>query len=320
MRASRLLSILILLQTRGRLTAEALAAEFEVSVRTIYRDIDELSASGVPVYAERGRAGGFALLDGYRTRLTGMTVAESDALVLAGAGSAARDLGVGLELATARLKLLASLPPDSGVSADRVARRFHLDTDGWYRRGRTPGVLPDLARAVWGDRRIHIAYDGWKGPVSRDLDPLGLVLKGGLWYLVAAANGAPRTYRVSNISALSVLEAAAQRPARFDLERYWEDWREAFEARLMAERATVRLSPEGLRRLRIVSPAAAEAVAARNAAEAGSEWVTAEIPIESVADATRVLLYPGPEVEVLAPAALRHSLAAAARAVAALYG
>jgi predicted DNA-binding transcriptional regulator YafY len=320
MRASRLLSILILLQTRGRLTAEALAAEFEVSVRTIYRDIDELTASGVPVYAERGRAGGFALLDGYRTRLTGMTVAESDALVLAGAGSAARDLGVGLELAAARLKLLASLPPDSGVSADRVSRRFHLDTDGWYRRSRVPDVLPDLAAAVWGDRRIRIAYEGWKGAIRRDLDPLGLVLKGGLWYLVGASEGKPRTYRVSNITALTVLEAVSGRPVRFDLERYWEDWRAAFESRLMAEKATVRLSPEGLRRLRIVSPAAAEAVDARHRAEAGSGWVTAEIPIESVADATRVLLYPGPELEVLAPAALRRAIATAARDVADLYG
>lgn len=320
MRASRLLSILILLQTRGRLTAEALASEFEVSVRTIYRDIDELTASGVPVYAERGRAGGFALLDGYRTRLTGMTVAESDALVLAGAGSAARDLGIGLELATARLKLLASLPPDSGVSADRVARRFHLDTDGWYRRSQPPGILPELAGAVWNDRRIRIAYDSWKGAVRRELDPLGLVLKAGLWYLVAASNGTPRTYRVSNITALTVGEAESRRPAKFDLERYWDDWRADFEARLMAERAIIRLSPEGLRRLRTLSPVAAEAVDARNRPETGSDRVTAEIPVESLDDATGLLLHLGPEAEVLAPEALRHSVAAAAHAVAALYG
>lgn len=318
MRASRLLSILILLQTRGRLSAEALAAEFEVSVRTIYRDMDQLSASGVPVYAERGRAGGFALLDGYRTKLTGMTVAESDALVLAGAGSAARDLGVGFELAAAKLKLLASLPPDSGVSADRVARRFHLDTDGWYRRSQPLAVLPDLAAAVWRDRRIRIAYDSWKGPVRRELDPLGLVLKAGLWYLVAAAEGEPRTYRISNITALSVLETPSRRPAKFDLERYWDDWREAFEARLMAERATVRLSPEGLRLLRIISPAAAEAVDESGRADGGR--VVADIPIESLADATGQMLHLGAEVEVLAPSPLRATVAETARRIAGLYG
>lgn len=318
MRASRLLSILILLQTRGRLSAEALAAEFEVSVRTIYRDIDQLSASGVPVYAERGRAGGFALLDGYRTKLTGMTVAESDALVLAGAGSAARDLGIGFELAAAKLKLLASLPPDSGVSADRVARRFHLDTDGWYRRSQPVAALPDLAAAVWRDRRIRIAYDSWKGPVSRDLDPLGLVLKAGLWYLVAAAEGKPRTYRVSSITALTVGETPSRRPAKFDLERYWDDWRTDFEARLMAERATVRLSPEGLRLLRIISPAAAEAV--DDAGKRDGDRVVAEIPIESVADATGQILHLGAEVEVLAPPALREAVKKAARAIAGLYG
>ena len=142
MRASRLLSILILLQMRGRLSAEALAAEFEVSVRTIYRDIDQLSAAGVPVYAERGRAGGFALLDGYRTKLTGFTPAEADALVLAGVGGAA----------AAQLKLLASLPPDAGASAQRVAQRFHLDPANWYTRAE---ALPLLRNISANGTRLH---------------------------------------------------------------------------------------------------------------------------------------------------------------------
>src|SRR5574338_1215164 len=159
MRASRLLSILILLQMRGRMSAEALAAEFEVSVRTIYRDIDQLSAAGVPVYAERGRSGGFQLLDGYRTRLTGFTPAEADALLLAGVGGAAADLGIGAELAQAQLKLLASLPPDSGASAQRVATRFHLDPINWYTRSEPLDLLPSLAAAVWRDQRIRIRYE-----------------------------------------------------------------------------------------------------------------------------------------------------------------
>lgn len=318
MRASRLLSILILLQLRGRLSADQLAREFEVSVRTIYRDMDQLSAAGVPVYAERGRDGGFALLDGYRTRLTGLSESESDALSLAGAGAAAADLGVGAELASAQLKLMASLPPDRGASADRVARRFHLDPVAWYRRTETLDVLPALADAVWRDRRITIDYDSWAERVSRTLDPLGLVLKGGAWYLVASADGKPRTYRVSNIRRLEALDTAAKRPARFDLARWWAEWTRDFEARLLRERARIRLSPAGLKLLPAISAAAAEAVATTGAPDP-SGWTTADIPIESVEDATRQLLHLGAEVEVLEPPALRAAIADVAGRIAGLY-
>lgn len=319
MRASRLLSILILLQLRGRLTAETLAREFEVSVRTIYRDIDQLSAAGVPVYADRGRSGGFALLDGYRTRLTGLTPAESDALVLAGVGAAADDLGIGADLAAAQLKLLASLPPDAGASAHRVAQRFHLDPANWYRRTETLDGLPDLATAVWSERRIRIRYDSWKEVVTRDLDPLGLVLKGGLWYLVAAADGKPRTYRVSSILRLDLLEAPVVRPSKFDLAAYWTQASADFEARILSERAEVRVSPQGLRILRRVSPAAAEALEKAHTASSPAGWIQGHIPIESITDATHQLLHLGPEAEALAPPALRDAIATAAGRIAGLY-
>jgi predicted DNA-binding transcriptional regulator YafY len=319
MRAGRLLSMLILLQMRGRMSAEVLAAEFEVSVRTIYRDIDQLSAAGVPVYAERGRNGGFALLDGYRTRLTGFTPAEAEALLLAGVGTAATDLGVGAEAAAAQLKLLASLPPDSGASAQRVASRFHLDPVNWYSRVEASEILPAVANAVWGERRIHVRYESWRDLVDRDLDPLGLVLKAGVWYLVAAVKGQARTYRVSNIRALEVLSAKAQRPARFDLGRYWAAWSHDFEARMFSERAMVKLSPQGRRILRDVSPVASEAAEAQHRACKPKSWVKAEIPIESVTLAARQLVRLGAEVEVLTPAPLRAAIAREAESVAALY-
>ena len=317
MRASRLLSILILLQMRGRLSAEILAREFEVSVRTIYRDIDQLSAAGVPVYAERGRDGGFALHEGYRTRLTGFTAAEAEALLLA--GPAARDLGIGAEAAAAQLKLLASLPPDSGASAQRVAARFHLDPANWYSRAESIAILPALADAVWREKRIRIRYKSWKGIVTRDADPLGLVLKGGLWYLVAAVKRNPRTYRVSAIRTLEVLSAGFQRPRRFDLAEHWQEWIEAFEARLLTERAVVKLSPEGLRVLREISPAAAEAADAKHRLATPAGWIKAEIPIEAVDFAARQLLRLGADVEVLAPPALRAAMLREAQSVAALY-
>lgn len=319
MRASRLLSILILLQMRGRVSAEALAAEFEVSVRTIYRDIDQLSAAGVPVYAERGRAGGFQLMDGYRTRLTGFTPAEADALLLAGVGGAAADLGLGAEAAAAQLKLLASLPPDSGASAQRVAARFHLDPINWYSRAEASDVLQPLAAAVWSDTRVRIRYESWKDVVTRDVDPLGLVLKGGIWYFVAAVKGKPRTYRVSNIQTFEALKARVKRPPRFDLARYWKAWARDFEARLLEERAVVKISPAGRKLLRDVSVAAWDAVEAAHKACAPAGWVRAEMPIENIERATRQILRIGADIEVVSPPALRAAVAREAGKVAKLY-
>jgi len=322
MRASRLLSILILLQLKGRASATDLAREFEVSVRTIYRDIDQLSAAGVPVYAERGRAGGFALLDGYRTRLTGFTPAEAEALLLAGVGDAAADLGIGAEAAAAQLKMLASLPPDSGASALAVAARFHLDPAPWYARAETIAHLPALADAVWRAKRARIRYDSWNGVVARDVDPLGLVLKGGVWYLVASAKSAgkpaaPRTYRASNIISLDIKDQTFKRPSRFNLARYWAGWARDFETRLFSARATVRLSPEGMRLLRAAHPIAAEAASVGKTAADG--WVRADIPLEEGAHGVRLLLSLGAEAEVIAPKALRTAIAGEAKRIAARY-
>lgn len=319
MRASRLLSILILLQMRGRVSAEELAGEFEVSVRTIYRDMDQLSAAGVPVYAERGRSGGFALLDGYRTRLTGFTSAEAEALLLAGVGDAAADLGRGAELAAAQLKLLASLPADSGASAQRVSARFHLDPANWYSRVEPLDILPALASAVWSEKRIRVCYESWKDVVLRELDPLGLVLKAGIWYLVAAVKGEPRTYRVSNIHGLEVLDARFQRPARFDLARFWSNWAKTFEARLLRERAVVKVSPSGRKLLRDVSPAASEALEAAHKTCAPAGWIKGEVPIEEGAYAAKQLLRLGAELEVVSPPELRAAVEREAKKVAALY-
>src|SRR6201986_327799 len=174
MLASRLLSILMLLQTRGRMSAAALAREFEVSVRTIYRDIDQLSAAGVPVYADRGRAGEFQLMDGYRTKLTGLTQPEAESLFLAGLPGPAAQLGLSDVLNAARLKLMAALPANMQPNAERIASRFHLDPVSWF-RGQDP--LPQLqtvAQAVWGERYLTLRYRNSGGVYARKLGPLGL--------------------------------------------------------------------------------------------------------------------------------------------------
>lgn len=316
MQASRLLSILMLLQLRGRVSAVALAEEFEVSVRTIYRDIDQLSAAGIPVYGERGRSGGFQLTGNYRTQLTGMTPAQADALMLAGAGQAAEALGFGGELAEARLKLLASLPPDAAARADRTASRFHLDTENWYATDAAARWLSPLAEAVWQERRIEMDYRSWKAAVSRRLDPLGLVLKAGTWYLVARESRAIRTYRVTNIDALRVTQSGFRRPATFNLARYWAKSAKAFEASLVTEMADVALSPLGLTWLRDVNPRAAVAFEAGAGAHTRAGWQRARIPLEASRFARLQWLALGTEAEVLAPQALRRQIAAEAKAAA----
>jgi len=308
MRASRLLSILLLLQTRGRMSAQALADEFEVSVRTIYRDVDDLSSAGVPVYAERGRAGGFQLLDGYRTRLTGMTQQEVEALMLSGLPGPAAELGLGQAMAAAQLKLVAALPSERRGEAGRIAARFHLDPMGWYQHAERADLVPILANAVWKELRIRVRYESWKDTVDRELEPLGLAMKGGVWYLVARAGGKARTYRVSNIHTLDVTAQRFMRPPRFDLASYWSEWAKEFEARLYRDTAVVRFSPTGMKRLQWLTPAVAVSVKRTARKPDKSGWVRAEIPIESVNHAAGELLKLGAEVQAIAPVALRERL------------
>src|SRR5450755_891180 len=197
MKSSRLLSILMLLQARGRMTASALAQAMEVSERTILRDVDQLSAAGVPLWAERGRHGGFQLRPGWSTELTGMTEPEANALLLAGLPGPATELGLGAAAASARLKLVASLPAEWREQAEHVGARLHIDPVDWYRAADTPHHLQEVARAVWHSRRLAVSYESWSGTRRRELEPLGLVLKAGAWYVVARSAGseAVRTYR-----------------------------------------------------------------------------------------------------------------------------
>ena len=219
MLASRLLSTLMLLQTRGRMTAPDLAKELEVSVRTVYRDIDQLSAAGIPVVADRGRDGGFQLLNGFRTQLTGLTQAEAEALMLAGLPGPAAELGLADRMSSARLKLMAALP--TGMRAERVATRFHLDVTGWFRATEPVALLPTVARAVWSERYLKIRYRQGRDSNEVRIGPLGLVLKAGVWYLVAQKGSTYRTYRASNILAVESLDESFARPADFDLASYW---------------------------------------------------------------------------------------------------
>jgi predicted DNA-binding transcriptional regulator YafY len=323
MRASRLLSVLLLLQNRGQLTAQQIADELEVSVRTVYRDIDALAAAGVPVYAEHGHGGGYRLLDGFRTRLTGLTAREAESIFFAGVPDAAAEMGLGAVLATAELKLRAALPASLNQQVGRVRDRFHLDAAGWFRETETHPCLAALAGAVWDERRVHLTYERHARPkvVERTVDPLGIVLKAGVWYFVARVDDDLRTYRVAAIVDLEVLDERFTRPDDFDLADTWATWADDFERRLFRGEAVIRLSPSGVEMIPyLMSRAMARGTQHTIQPPDADGWVRAVVPIESVRHAHGELLRLGADVEVLEPPELREMLRATVARLAAFYG
>ncbi|AZQ38726.1 YafY family transcriptional regulator [Streptomyces cyaneochromogenes] len=314
MKSSRLVSILLLLQTRGRMTAAQLAEELEVSVRTVYRDVEALGAAGVPLYGDAGHAGGYRLLDGYRTRLTGLTADEAEALFLAGVPGPAAELGLGSVLAAAQLKVRAALPAELRAHADRISGRFHLDAPGWYADGDEAPFLPAVADAVWNSRVLHVVYRRWREPtdVERRLEPYGLVLKAGRWYVVAGPG--PRTFRVDQILELTASDEEFTRPADFDLTVYWKAYQRDFHDRLHRAEAVVRLAPGAA----LAGPLARAAAANGRTDDDG--WIRATVPIESIDHAHGEFLRLGTDVEVLQPPELRERIARTAAELAERYG
>ncbi|MER8032445.1 WYL domain-containing protein [Streptomyces bauhiniae] len=325
MRAARLIRMALLVQSSPGLTADALARELDVSRRTVIRDAQALQEAGVPIRAERGRAGGYHLAPGHRTRLTTLHPTEAETLYLSGLPAALRDLGLSDAADTARLKLSATLLPSLRAAAESSVRRFHLDAPAWFREPSTPELLPELARAVWSDRTVEITYarPGRDDPVARLLQPYGLVLKAGVWYVVGRVpDGAWRTYRVDRVTALSPTDGEPfVRDPGFDLTAYWRANAEAFARTLLRTTATLRLTGRGLGRLPAVADPAGVAEALASASGPDSDGrVTVELPVESEEVAFAQLSELGADVEVLAPECLRARFRAHARDLAALYG
>jgi predicted DNA-binding transcriptional regulator YafY len=313
MKSGRLLQVLLLLQSRGRMTADELASELEVSPRTIYRDVEALSSAGVPIYADRGPAGGYQLVDGYRTRLTGLTTDEAQSLFLAGLPGPAEELGLKEFAAAAQLKLLAALPTELRDRAEQIRQRFHLDTPTWFRGDEPTEHLATIADAVWEQRRVRMTYQRWGNQtVEREVDPYGLVLKAGTWYFV----GSGRTYRVSRVLSLQSTPEEFERPRDFDLARYWAEWSEQFEARMYGERVTVRMTRSGLDKSQYLLSGYQARVIRDAAPEPGQEF---GFPTESHRHVVADLLKFGADVEVLAPNDVRHELVATIKAMHDLY-
>lgn len=317
MRADRLLSILLLLQIERRITTAELARRLEVSDRTIHRDMDALSAAGVPVVAARGTGGGWFLLDEYRTDLTGLSEAESQTLFLTTPTRLIADLGLARAASGALIKLRAALPRQQQPGAEDVRQRIHIDAAGWRQTEGALPAMPVLQEALWGNQRLWIRYRRSDDSESeRTLDPLGLVAKGNLWYLIAASEGEIRTYRVSRIVAATLLDHPVTRPAGFDLAGYWAQSSREFLSRLPQYRATVRVAPHVLRMIRNGGRFARIEEACAPDAEG---WTALQMLFEGEAGAREFVLGFGTQIAVIEPETLRENVLREAQGVVARY-
>jgi predicted DNA-binding transcriptional regulator YafY len=321
MRADRLLSLLLLLQARGRMTAPRLARELEVSERTIYRDIDALSAAGVPVYGEPGPGGGYALLDSYRTNLTGLTEGEVRALFMLSIPQPLADLGVGRELGAALRKLAAALPNARREDEQRVRQRFFLDAAGWDQIQEAAPHLATVHQAVWQDRRLHLAYriHPLAVHVEQTADPYGLVAKAGDWHLVYRVNGALRVQRVAALLDARLSDASFVRPAGFDLAHFWREWCAARDVNRARYAVTVRVAPSFVPELPVYFGDVMREQIARAGPPDVEGRLTLQLTFESLEAARERILGFGRGVEVLEPWALRRSIQDYAEQIVGLY-
>ncbi|WP_214405054.1 helix-turn-helix transcriptional regulator [Pseudonocardia lacus] len=333
MRADRLVSLVLLLRQHGRLSAPALARELEVSTRTVLRDIDALSAAGVPVYAERGRLGGFALLPGFRTELTGLNHDEALALLVAGSRRGAQAFGLGSALASAMRKVVDALPESDRATAAGAARRLLVDADtDLLARSRDVEELPDtvvgeVRRAVLAGHKLRIHYAAAdQAPRWRTVDPIGLVTARGQGYLLATRSGAERTYRLSRVLAAEELTEPAQRPERVDLDRAWKERSARF--RSGGDQVTVRLRLHPARWGELVGTAlavrttdTAASTDTTNTATAADTagWLRVEATFQDRRHAEWMLWQLATDAEALDPRWLRTALHERAAAITARY-
>lgn len=318
MRADRLLSIVLLLQTNHQLSSRSLAERLEVSERTIHRDMDALSGAGIPVVAERGSSGGWSLLGEYRTNLTGLNESEIQSLFLAPSPKLLSDLKLQRASEGALLKLLAALPTMHRHGAERARRRIYVDSAGWAHKDESVPLLPLIQDAIWSEKKIRITYERGPGcdPVNRELDPLGLVAKGSAWYLVGAVDGSLRSYRISRVSHVIVLDERSVTPDDFDLANYWQESASTFKATLPKYQATFRVSPEVFPRLHLAGRFA-RVGEAMGTDDAG--WITVGVGFDVEEIACEYALGFGASLMVVAPESLKEKVIEAASKVLEMY-
>jgi predicted DNA-binding transcriptional regulator YafY len=310
MRAERLVALLFTLYSKRSATVAELAKAMDVSERTMHRDIAALRDTGVPLWTEPGRHGGVRLVDGWRTHLDGLTSREAVAMFAMGVPQALAELGLGTAMSAAHAKLFATLPPVLREQAQALAQRFHLDAPGWFRRADDAEHLAAIAKAVWEQRRIEITYGRQGKTVRRTLQPLGIVLKAGVWYLIAEVDGDLRTYRVARIDAVDETDQRFERPPDFDLVAWWQRSSAQFERSLWTVSAQIRLSPAGVRALPSVLDTAGVQALERAGPPAEDGWTDVTVELEEPHIAAVQLIPLGDEVEVVAPPAVKAAFVA----------
>ncbi|MEK3658990.1 YafY family protein [Paenibacillus sp. FSL F4-0236] len=315
MRADRLLSILLLLQNRGKMTSRELAQTLEVSERTVFRDMEALSASGIPILAERGREGGWMLTEGYRTSLTGMKPQEIGSLLLSADASIMKDLGIQDDYSSALLKLEAASSHRLSNSANYLSERIHIDGASWHPSDETYPFLSVLQRALWEDRKVKITYLRSNERTVRFIEPLGLVAKRGVWYVVAKSKEELRTFRVSRLVNVEETHEWFKRPDDFDLKQYWEESTTAFKAALPKYQVMLRVRTSVLKELqreRFVTVQLIEPTS-------NAEWVNVDAEFNTIESACRIILSFSPSVIVLSPQELLEMVKSAIAKISAIY-
>lgn len=308
MRADRLLAVVLLLQARGKMTAQALADELEVSRRTILRDVDALSIAGVPLYADGGHGGGIALDENYRTTLTGLQEAEVRSLFVSTNTSLLRDIGLGEAAESTLLKLFAALPARYQPSVDHIRQRIHIDPLWWWYDSQPLPFWTELQQAVYEDRQIHAVYEHYNHEVvERDLEPYSLVNKSSWWYLIAKRDGELRTYRMSRFHSITVLDTHFQRDEDFDLETYWQEHLQEFVETMSEYSFTLRAHPSRMNFAKWLTPGRCEILEAPD-----DGWITARFHLESIDLASMMVFGLGRQAVVVEPAELREAVLNAA--------
>jgi predicted DNA-binding transcriptional regulator YafY len=318
MRADRLVSIMLLLQVDRLVTARELAARLEVSERTIHRDMEALSAAGIPVFAERGSHGGWSLMEEYRTNLTGLNKDEIQALFATRPSRLLADLGLEKASDAALIKLMAAIPSASRGDAEYASQRIHIDTSGWNNSRESSTSLPTSQHAIWREHKLQFKYERGLDcdPVERLVDPLGLVAKGSAWYLVAAIDGQVRSYRVSRVVEAKVLDQVFTRPKGFDLASFWEQSAASFKDNFPHYYATLRAHPDIVPRM---YAAGRFARVERVEPPDPDGWTKVLMRFQFEHEACEYALSFGNRIEVLEPADLWEKVVEAARSVIEFY-
>ncbi|MFC4619821.1 helix-turn-helix transcriptional regulator [Camelliibacillus cellulosilyticus] len=318
MRGDRLISILLLLQNHGKMTAKALAEKLEVTERTIYRDMEALSSSGIPVYAERGVNGGWSLLEDYRTTLTGLKASEIRALFVLPSEQLLEDLGLIRTSEEARHKLIASLPSIYREQAKEVWHRIHIDTTAWRSRKEKMTSFEVLKNAIWMENKLNIRYQRVDGHTyERIVGPLGLVAKGSRWYFIAVKdNGEIRNYRASRILSAEPVNESFQWPVNFNLAQYWRTSTKAFIENLPNYEVKVEVAPSVLPRLTFTDRFVRHV---QREPKSRGDWIPVKLAFDTEEEALNHILGFADQIRVIEPAALHDKLLKMAEAVVKLY-